>query len=158
MAMTDPSDFPRLRRRATIAAAVLGAGLAGLVTAACLRTLPRDGLGLMLIAGAMLGGGAGLAGFWRLAVPRNGSFSLALAPLAGIAAGLAAHFCVWVIFFVATDWMSIDAAANLAAAFGFTITMMALSVVLVGAVSLPLAVLASLGLTLWCRARMRHAA
>lgn len=158
--MTDPVqlDYRAVRRQATIAAAPIGAVLAGLVTAACLRSVPRESLGLMLIAGAMLGGGAGLAGFWRLAVPRKGTFSLMLAPFAGLAAGLFAHLCVWILFVVATDWMSVDATTNLAATFGFTITMMALSVVLVGAVSLPLAVLAALGLTIWSRSRMARAA
>lgn len=146
--------YEDLVRHGTRLSAVAGCVTASLVGAVTFGGLPSDLSGAGIFAGGVFGASAAMAGLFRVLVPRNRRFSIALAALAGLLASLAGHLSAWIGFSAAMLMLSEpQSLTDLVRALGLVPVMSAISVLLIGKFTLPLGVLIAVGVALWCRRR-----
>jgi hypothetical protein len=142
----------------TVAAALLAAAAAAVVGLSIAGGISRDAVGIGLFSGGIVGSAVGMGFFWRLLVPRGGSYSVPFSILAGLLAAIAAHIIAWLGFLVAVSIASAQSLPDLAEAFGFSISMLATSVILAGMVTIPAGIAVAVVVTVWCRWRRSRTA
>jgi hypothetical protein len=149
-----PPTFAAIVRQGTLAAGILAALAGEAIVLVLLGGLPQDVACVALNLGAAAGAGLALAACWRWIVPRGESFGLLRTVIAGCAAAVVTHAVVWLGFFWASVLASHDSFPDVARALGFTASLVVVSLLLAGLVTVPAAVTVALAVTFWCRHRL----